>query len=139
MRRASCRPVGASASSDPTNWVQTPFKTATIAIPTNPRAYPVAGTSNLLSYTCYADAAVTKNWTAFINWFETSKTITDPKKGLLVSAGFAPLPDSWQDAINATFSNPTSTTKPYNLYILQAGTGPASGTGSQCHAITPGA
>ena len=131
-------PSGQAASSDPTNWVQTPFKTAAIAIPTI-KAYPIVGTSNLLTYTCFADATVKTKWVAFLNWFETNHTVTDARKGLLASAGFAPMPAVWRSAINRAFSAPSATTKPYNLYILQAGTGPATGTGSQCHAITPGA
>lgn len=132
-------PANKTTASDPTNWVQSPLDTAPIAIPANIKAYPIVGTSNLLSYTCYADATVTSKWVAFLNWFETSKTITDPSKGLLAVAGFAPMPANWQTAIKNDFIAPTSTTRAYNLFITQAGTGPASGTGSQCHAITPGA
>lgn len=127
-------PSGAAASSDPTNWVQSPHLTAAIAIPGDLKAYPIIGTSNLLSYTCYANASVTTKWAAFITWYETSKTVTDAKKGLLASAGFAPMPDAWQDAIVATFSKPTSTTMPYDLYISQAG-----GSAPQCSAVSPGA
>jgi ABC-type phosphate transport system substrate-binding protein len=132
-------PANKTTASDPTNWVQSPLHTAPIAIPANIKAYPIVGTSNLLTYTCFADATVTTKWVAFLNWFETSKTVTDPTHGLLAVAGFAPMPPTWQTAIKNDFIAPTTTTKAYNLFITQAGTGPASGAGSQCHAITPGA
>ncbi len=123
----------------PTNWVQSPNKTASIAIPANIRAYPIVGTSNLLTYTCFNSATVTAKWVAFLNWFETSKTVNTANLGLLSIAGFAPMPAAWTHAINVDFVKPNATTKAYNLFITTAGTGPASGAGSQCNAITPGA
>ncbi len=131
-------PTGGNQS-DPSKWVQAASKTAEIAIPSNPKAYPIAGTSNYLGYTCYAAADVTTKQTAFLHWYETSALTTDPDKGILSKAGFAVMPSAWLSAIDQTFLAPNGTTRPLNLNIKQAGTGPATGTGSQCNAITPGA
>ncbi len=130
-------PTGANATL-PSNWVQAPSKSAPIAIPANVQAYPFVGTSNFLGYTCYSAANVAKNLTAFLYWYETSKVVEDATRGVLQASGSAPMPLAWQKAIAGTFLKPSAGAKPLNLYILQAGTGPASGTGSQCKAITPG-
>jgi ABC-type phosphate transport system substrate-binding protein len=132
-------PVGASAEANPLNWVQTPSKTAVIAIPKNLAAYPIVGTSNLLSYTCYASATVATKWAAFIKWYFTSTVVNGSGTGILNEAGLSPMPTGWRTKIWQAFATPTAVTKPYNLNILQAGAGPTSGTGSQCNAITPGA
>ncbi|MBA3811556.1 MAG: substrate-binding domain-containing protein [Caulobacteraceae bacterium] len=137
--KATIVPPTGGNQSDPSKWVQAASKTADIAIPSNPKAYPIDGTSNYLGYTCYADADVTAKQVAFLNWFENDPTVTDATKGLLGKAGFAPMPGTWNKAITDTFLVPTGSTMSLNLNIKQAGTGPASGTGSQCKAITPGA
>jgi phosphate transport system substrate-binding protein len=131
-------PTGGNQS-HPDLWVQAASKTAAIAIPTNINAYPIVGTSNFLGFTCYAAADVTTKMVAFLDWFGTDPTVTDRTLGLLAKAGFAAMPVPWLTAIRTTFIAPNSTTKPLNLYIRQAGTGPSAGTGSQCKAISPGA
>jgi phosphate transport system substrate-binding protein len=105
-------------------------------------AYPLVGTTNAFLNTCYADATVTAKLAALFNYYETTKVVNDTSAlhpGVLVKAGLAPLPKAWTVAINATFITPQKTTAALNLNILQAGTGPASGAGSQCKAVTPGA
>ncbi len=128
-----------SDRSHPDLWVQPPNKTAPIAIPADPAAYPIDGTSNVLLYTCYANPGVTSKLLGFLGFYETSKVVNDAAKGLLGKAGFAPMPKAWVSAINTTFISPVAATRPLSLFIRQAGTGPATGNGSQCHAIMPGA
>jgi ABC-type phosphate transport system substrate-binding protein len=131
-------PTGANAQS-PANWVQPASKTAAVAIPSNIKAYPIVGTTNFLGYTCYTDAGVTSNLIAFLKWYTTSLTVEDPKLGILAKSGSSPMPTAWRTSIKNTFLLTNTTTNPLNLHILQAGTGPSSGTNSQCSAITPGA
>ena len=123
--------------SHPDQWVQPASKTAPVAIPSNVKAYPIVGTSNFLGYTCYSDPNVTKDLTAFLYWYESSKVVESTTAGILQASGSAPMPVAWLAAIEQTFLKPTANTKPLNLYVLQARTGPATGTGSQCNAITP--
>ena len=131
-------PTGANAQ-NPANWVQPASKTAAVAIPSNIKAYPIVGTTNFLGYTCYTDAAVTTNLIKFLNWYLTSTTVEDTKLGILAKSGSSPMPVAWRSTTQHTFLNSFASTNPLNLHILQAGTGPATGTNSQCHAITPGA
>ena len=130
-------PTGANES-HPDLWVQPDSKTAAVAIPANLKAYPIVGTSNFIGYTCYSQANVAKSLAAYLFWFESSKVVNSITLGNLDAAGSAAMPLVWLNAIEHTFLKPTSSLKPLNLYILQAGTGPATGTGSQCKAITPG-
>jgi len=132
-------PPTAANRSQQALWVQPASKTAAIAIPSNPLAYPIVGTSNFLGYTCYTSSSVAKSLVAYLDWFESNAILTNPTLGLVVEGGSAPMPPAWRTAIEATFLKPNGTTKPLNLYITQAGTGPGSGAGSQCRAITPGA
>jgi ABC-type phosphate transport system substrate-binding protein len=144
-------PTGASAAlaytnsiAPPTNanrnqpalWVQAASKTAAIAIPSNVKAYPFVGTSNFLGYTCYASVAT--SLVAYLDWFEANAVVASTTLGLLEASGSSPMPAGWRGAIEQTFLKPNATTKALNLYITTAGTGPATGTGSQCHTITPG-
>jgi ABC-type phosphate transport system substrate-binding protein len=109
-------------------------------------AYPLVGTTQLFLNTCYANASVTTDLLAFLNYYNKSKIVNDTSAlhlGVLESAGLGPLPAAWKNAIYNTFIKPLKTgsfaTAALNLYIAQAGSGPASGTGSQCHSVTPGA
>jgi ABC-type phosphate transport system substrate-binding protein len=132
-------PTGGNQS-QPALWVQAASKSAAIAIPSVLTAYPIVGTSNFLGYTCYSNAGVATNLVAYLNWFESSGVISNATLGLVVNAGSSAMPLAWRSAIEHTFLTPTTgAEKALNLNILQSGTGPASGTGSQCHAITPGA
>jgi ABC-type phosphate transport system substrate-binding protein len=131
-------PTGANRSQQAL-WVQPASKTAPVAIPSNTLAYPIVGTSNFLGYTCYASAGVATNLVKYLDWFEANTLLTNPTLGLIVAGGSSPMPTAWRTAIIQTFLKPVAATKSLNLYILTAGTGPVSGTGSQCKAIAPGA
>ncbi len=117
-------PTGGNQS-HPDLWVQPASKTAPIAIPANVKAYPIVGTSNFMGYTCYANSGVATALKAFLSWFETSPVTEDAAYGNLAAAGSSALPIAWRTAINNTFLSPTSRTRPLNLYILTAGSGPA--------------
>lgn len=100
-----------SASTDrnrhnPQDWVEPPSKFSVLANPT--KGYPIVGTTNALLYTCYSTTAKTKAVIGAFNWYTTSKTVSDPKKGLLALSGLAPLPAAWNLAINQTFVNNTT-------------------------------
>jgi ABC-type phosphate transport system substrate-binding protein len=123
-------PTG-SAKADASNWVQAPNTAAPIAIPSNLKAYPIAGSSNLLTYTCFSSSTTPAALKAFYKYFTTSKTVT----GLYSSAGLSALPLSFRTAINTEFFNPTVTTKADALYVSTA----ASATDTQCTSVTPGA
>ncbi len=129
-------PPSGGNQSHPDLWVQPSSKTAAIANPSNVKAYPLIGTHNFVGYTCYAAADIATKLPAFLKWFESSSIVEDAKLGILARSGLSPMPSAWRSAIVHDFlSAPTSN----NLSILQAGTGPGSGSNSQCHAITPGA
>jgi len=127
-------PTG-SAMADASNWVQAPNTTAPIAIPPNSKAYPIAGSSNLLTYTCFSSSTTPAALSAFWKYFTTSKTVGDPKLGLYAKAGLSALPLAFRNAVNTEFFNPTATTKANHLYISTAG----STTATQCTSVTPGA
>ena len=133
------KPPSGGNQTHPDLWVQPPSKTAAIANPVNVKAYPLIGTHDFVGYTCYAAADVATKLPAFLNWFETSPIVQDSKLGLLAQSGLSPMPSAWRIAISHTFLKSDVSANPLNLHILQAGTGPASGTNSQCNAITPGA
>ncbi len=122
--------------------INTPLANPNVNISGVTGAYPIVGTTDGLFYTCYADAGVAAKLKAFLTWYYSNVVIT-AKTGLAGVNGFAPLPKAWATAITQTFLTPVSTgaapTDVLNLNILQAGTGPATGTGSQCAAVTPGA
>ncbi|MBV9994451.1 MAG: substrate-binding domain-containing protein [Caulobacteraceae bacterium] len=144
-----------------TDTINTPLADPNHNIPGVTKAYPIVGTSNMYLNTCFASSAVTtamighasKN-PGFLTYYlgkasPANATITDTSAttpGLLVSAGLAVPPTGWLAAIYNTFVTPVTKTTAggvrtdtLNLNILQAGTGPASGTGSQCNAVSPGA
>ncbi len=131
-------PTGVAAQS-PANWVQPASKTAAVAIPSNTKAYPIVGTTNFLGYTCYATASTTTNLINFLYWYLSSATVEDTKLGILAKSGSSPMPIAWRSSTEHTFLKSFAGTNALNLHILTAGTGPTSGTNSQCNAITPGA
>jgi len=121
--------------------INTPLANPNVNISGVTVAYPIVGTTDGFFYTCYnaADANVTAKIKAFLTYYYTNVLVTKPKIGLLATNGFAAMPKAWATAINKTFLTTDSTTAPLNLNVVQAGTGPASGNGSQCNAVTPGA
>ncbi len=104
--------------------------------------YPFVGTTNASLYTCYSGASATAAIKGFFNYYLNDKTIATATTGLLAKNGFSAMPKAWTTAITQTFITPTTkapATNVLNLNILQAGTGPATGAGSQCHVVTTGA
>jgi ABC-type phosphate transport system substrate-binding protein len=134
------------ANGGATNTINTPLADPNHNVAGVIAAYPLVGTTQLFLNTCYANASVTTKLLAFLNYYNKSKVVNDTSAlhlGVLESAGLGPLPAAWKNAIFNTFIKPLKTgsyaTAALNLYIAQAGTGPATGTGSQCHSVSPGA
>jgi phosphate transport system substrate-binding protein len=130
-------PTGADKSA-PDQWVQAASKTAPIAIPSDIKAYPIVGTSNFVTYTCFDDAdrpGTSSSVNAFMNWYWTKGTINNSTVGILAKAGLAPMPPAWKTAIRTEFFVPTANTKTDHLWASYAGNRAAP----QCKAVTPGA
>jgi ABC-type phosphate transport system substrate-binding protein len=103
---------GAGLRSDPAAWVQAADKSVPLANPSAATGYPIVGTANILLYQCYATSPVTKALITkgsatvtpgFLYWYETSKTTTDAKLGLLAEDGLSILPTGWRAAIEDAF------------------------------------
>jgi len=148
------------ARNAPQDWAQpisTTFTFSNGSVPTvvlaNPNSggtsfYPFVGTTNASLYTCYNSAATTAAVVGYFNYFLNDKTISTATTGLLGKSGFSAMPAAWLSAITETFLKPVTTAKgtaahpatdSLNLNIVTKATGPATGTGSQCHAVTVGA
>lgn len=89
--------------SDPTAWVQSTSPTAPIASPANSGAYPVVGTANWLAYTCYATKYHSRTLIGVTKYVSDDEINWDQKKGILASAGMAPMSSQWRSAIKSTF------------------------------------
>jgi ABC-type phosphate transport system substrate-binding protein len=101
---------GAGLRSDPAAWVQAADKSVPIANPSAVSGYPIVGTTNVLLYQCYANAAETTALAStvatapgFLFWALTSKTITDAKKGVLAEAGLSAPSKSFSKAAQDAF------------------------------------
>jgi len=105
---------------DPTAWVQSTSPTSLIADPTSSGAYPVVGTANWLTYTCYASKYQEKTLTGVMKYISEEPINYDDKNGILAAAGLAPLDAQWRSAIKGTF---VSNKDGLNLQIEPAGTG----------------
>lgn len=88
---------------DPTAWVQSNSPSAPIADPTNSKAYPIVGTANWVTYTCYASKYQEKSLQGVMQYVDEKPINYDPKAGILASAGLSPLSAQWRTAINTTF------------------------------------
>lgn len=122
---ASCTNFG--LRNDPTAWVQSTSATAAIANPTNGGSYPVVGTANWITYTCYKSQYQWKTLYGVMNYIDRQPINTDPKKGILASAGLSPMSKQWQKAIASTF---VKNTYSLNLNLEPVGVGPVcSGSG----------
>lgn len=104
------RAPSATTADDPLAWVASPSGAVTgnrIANPTDPAAYPIAGTTNFLLYTCYGTAAETNalarrtGTLGFLNWFYS----TPEAISILGENGFAPLPSAFRTSIQGNFLN----------------------------------
>jgi hypothetical protein len=141
------QPIATTVSYDNgATFVNTPLADPDHNIPGVTKGYPVVGTTNLFMNTCYNGANGTAAMLGFTKYYYTSTTIKTATTGLLAKSGLAAMPAAWLTATVNTFINPLgeppasrAALDALNLNILQAGTGPASGTGSQCHAVAPGA
>jgi ABC-type phosphate transport system substrate-binding protein len=83
------------------------------------KGYPIVGTSNVLLYTCYADAPTRQAVNGMFATFQgkttrdstgttatsaiPTKLFSDPVKGVLARNGLAAMPAAWQTAIAETF------------------------------------
>lgn len=95
--------------SDPAAWVQGASKLVPLANPaavaTTDLIYPIVGTSNLLTYTCYKSNAQRVPLADFVYNYNQLKLYTDTKTGIIASSGLSPLPKAWRTAIKRTFYN----------------------------------
>ena len=94
--------------SDPTAWVQGTSPTAVIANPTAKYAYPIVGTANWVTYTCYKTVKQQKSLVGVMNYINNKAINFDPSLGILASAGLSPLSRQWRTAIGSTFVNNAS-------------------------------
>lgn len=100
---ATC--TGFGYRDDPTAWVQSISPTAAIADPSNSGAYPIVGTADWVAYTCYKVKNQRNSLTGVMNYISNDAINTDPKLGILASAGMAPMSKQWGTAIKTTFQN----------------------------------
>lgn len=131
--------------SQPFAWVEPLSKTSALAQAgdTLAGAYAITGTTNLLAYTCYADATANSvnnvgvQLNQFLTWYNSSATVTGAvpaTPGILAARGFADLPKAWKLAVKQTFLAPTTTgTNPTNALKLWVSSktdalGPNTGT-----------
>jgi len=141
------QPIATTVSYDGgVTFVNTPLADPDHNITGVTKGYPMVGTTNLFMNTCYNGANETAAMLGFVHYYLTSTTIKTATTGLLAVSGLGAMPTPWLTAENNTFISPSSepiasraALQALNLNILQAGTGPASGTGSQCNAVAPGA
>ena len=90
---------------NPQDWVQSSTPTALLANPVHTNSYPIVGTANFLGYTCYQTSQETASTLSALNYLYKALIATDPKNGILGSAGVSPLPVAWRTAILGTFIN----------------------------------
>jgi phosphate transport system substrate-binding protein len=106
---------------DPTAWVQGNSPDSLIANPSTSGAYPLIGTANWLTYTCYASRYQEKSLTGVMAYISDDAINYDLEKGILAAAGLAPLSKQWRTAIKTTF---VSNSDELNLEIEPVGKGP---------------
>lgn len=146
-------PGGLFDRSNPADWFEALYSgTSTLANPAI--GYPITGTTQLVTGTCFADPAVRNALVAFltgsIGKLTSAATATPDKKtlalmftgtsvktlGIKAQMGIAPLPKAWQIALYETFLTRSTQKAPdktplvaRNLYI-QNGVPTLKGTGS---------
>jgi phosphate transport system substrate-binding protein len=107
---------------NPQDWVEPADKSSPLANPTAPQAYPIVGTTNILTYTCGITNDVNDAKTGALYNYEVVKLVNDGNLGVLTKAGFFPLPPAWRTAIKETFLkniNPAATA--LNLLMAKKG------------------
>lgn len=106
-------PAAYGDRANPLSWVQGSDKAVSQAAPV--KGYPMIGTSNVLTYTCFATPArrqaingyfatvVGKTTKDHNNQAFAVKHINDAVNGLFAKNGLAPVPGAWANAITETF------------------------------------
>jgi len=102
----SCQTNG--LRSQPWAWAQPISNSSPLGNPSATGSYPVVGTTNFLSYTCFATSASLAAVNGYNVYLNTKPINDDPKAGILATSGLAPLPSNWRVAINGTFMNNTN-------------------------------
>jgi phosphate transport system substrate-binding protein len=126
---AGLLPPVAANRQRPEAWVQAADKNVPLADPAAAAAYPAAGTSNILTYTCFKDPNVRKALATYLEFFYSSPTVisaTAAKPGILAASGFAALPTAWRTAIRNTFWKPAAADLALGLYHTRGVTTAAS-------------
>ncbi len=104
----SCTGPSAKCRQHPYDWAEPVSKTSPLADPTAKAAYPIVGTTNVLLYSCYANAQIASLIPKFFSWYTKSTTVQEVPDGLLTKNGLAAMPGPWRTAITETFTNNTS-------------------------------
>jgi ABC-type phosphate transport system substrate-binding protein len=113
---------------DPTAWVEGLSPSEPLANPTAKGSYPVVGTTNMITYSCFANAANLANLSGEINFQESSKAATNAKKGILAVSGLSPLPKAWYKAVDDAFVKNTDKLNLQLSVVAKTGTTPACET-----------
>jgi hypothetical protein len=98
---ATCTDFG--MRNNPLDWVEGLSPSEPLANPTANNAYPLVGTTQMETYTCFANADALAILSGEINYQETSKVTTNAHKGILALSGLSPLPKQWTKAIDDAF------------------------------------
>lgn len=144
----SCMPsstVTCAAGTDMTdasNWVETPHNTAPVATPTSTSGYPIVGTTQILTYTCYKDTA--KNSDANIGYklnrflyFYLKNPIVTATTGILATYGFSPLPAAFRTAEYNAFVNPGSAKVATNTLFVSPKSDLIQASGTKVSVVWP--
>ena len=123
---ASCTTFG--YRNDPTAWVQGTSASSLIADPSNTGAYPIVGTANWIAYQCYLSANQEKSLTLVMHYIDEQPINTDSKKGILATAGMAPLSKAWRTAVQTTFVT-NADGLGLNIGVAQQSVGTCKGSG----------
>jgi len=121
---SSCSGPSAKCRAHPYDWAEPVSKTSPLAAPTGRTSYPVVGTTNVLTYTCYENAKVASLMKKYFTWYVKNVTVQEVPDGLLTKNGLASLPTPWRTAVTETFLNNNSG---LNLTIDKAGSGVCTG------------
>lgn len=72
------------------------------------KGYPITGVTNLILSQCYSDSSVAAGLSEFLltNYSDTEDESLNDEQ--IIANNLVPLPSNWQNAVHATFANPTS-------------------------------
>ncbi len=105
------------------------------------RAYPFVGTTNTLTYTCFAAgserSALLRFFPVYLgrSYLNTDNLVNDPGQGLLELTGRARLPSLWQSAIRTVFFTSTLNSGNPNSQAIQVSSA-ADGVGTVLNPVT---